>query len=402
MASNSFDARIKEVSRAFGEELFDYQREVMHSLYLRKDEVAPKALAFFPTGKGKSVTGLGAMLTYGAKEVLVIAPPITHKQWVELGEKMGLTVSVMSHATFRMKDTKVSKSVPIICDEFHLLGGRTGMGWKKFDRVARFLQAPIVIMSATPQYNDAERVYCIQHVLDPNSCKGGFETFIYTHCTLEPSFRGLPDVTGFKNFKSAIEYLKHLDHVFYIEDDAEYEIEDHRLRRTVLNEWDKYNFDSRTGLVMHSLMTRRVSAMQHALLNDEGLLSDEADEWIETIIRNVEGKVLIYCDHETIARAVWHSLSYTTASLLTGKTSKRMKDLLLANFKLEDGARVLVGTATLATGPDGMDKICDTMIILQDTQDDALRRQLVGRILPRGTSTDTSEKKFYRATYWLP
>lgn len=45
---------------------------------------------------------------------------------------------------------------------------------------------------------------------------------------------------------------------------------------------------------------------------------------------------------------------------------------------------MLVATATLATGTDGLDKVCDTLLILQDTQDDSLRRQLIGRILPRG------------------
>jgi hypothetical protein len=57
---------------------------------------------------------------------------------------------------------------------------------------------------------------------------------------------------------------------------------------------------------------------------------------------------------------------------------------------------VLVGTATLATGTDGLDKVCDTLIILDDTDDDSLRRQLVGRIMPRGTSTDASMKKVFR------
>ena len=57
---------------------------------------------------------------------------------------------------------------------------------------------------------------------------------------------------------------------------------------------------------------------------------------------------------------------------------------------------VLVGTATLATGTDGMDKVCDQLIILDDTDDDALRRQLVGRIMPRGGDGDASSKSVYR------
>ena len=51
---------------------------------------------------------------------------------------------------------------------------------------------------------------------------------------------------------------------------------------------------------------------------------------------------------------------------------------------------------TLATGTDGLDRMCNTMILLNDTDDGALRRQLVGRILPRGKDADYSKKKFWR------
>ena len=36
------------------------------------------------------------------------------------------------------------------------------------------------------------------------------------------------------------------------------------------------------------------------------------------------------------------------------------------------------------------------LILLNDTDDGALRRQLVGRILPRGKNADYSKKKFWR------
>ena len=68
---------------------------------------------------------------------------------------------------------------------------------------------------------------------------------------------------------------------------------------------------------------------------------------------------------------------------------------------LDGEIRVLIGTASLATGTDGIDKICNEMIIVDDTDDDALRRQLVGRILPRGDVKpgDYLEKIAYRFTY---
>jgi superfamily II DNA or RNA helicase len=75
-----------------------------------------------------------------------------------------------------------------------------------------------------------------------------------------------------------------------------------------------------------------------------------------------------------------------------GKVSARTKEERIEEFR-RGKLDVLIGTATLATGTDGIDKVCDTMIILDDTDDDSLRRQLVGRILPRGESDPDYSKK---------
>jgi hypothetical protein len=40
--------------------------------------------------------------------------------------------------------------------------------------------------------------------------------------------------------------------------------------------------------------------------------------------------------------------------------------------------------------------MCNTLIILDDTDDDSLRRQLIGRIMPRGADTDASMKRVFR------
>lgn len=82
-------------------------------------------------------------------------------------------------------------------------------------------------------------------------------------------------------------------------------------------------------------------------------------------------------------------------SLVTGSTPTWRKNEILEEFR-KGHVPVLLGTASLATGPDGLDKVCDTMIIVDDTDDDSLRRQLVGRILPRGADTDASKKRLLR------
>ena len=40
--------------------------------------------------------------------------------------------------------------------------------------------------------------------------------------------------------------------------------------------------------------------------------------------------------------------------------------------------------------------MCDTLLILDDTDDDALRRQLIGRIMPRGDYVSIADKQIFR------
>ena len=66
--------------------------------------------------------------------------------------------------------------------------------------------------------------------------------------------------------------------------------------------------------------------------------------------------------------------------------SKVAKNEAIEEFKA-GRLNALVGTQTLATGTDGLDKMCDMLVIIDDTEDNAMRRQLIGRIMPRGQAT---------------
>ena len=84
------------------------------------------------------------------------------------------------------------------------------------------------------------------------------------------------------------------------------------------------------------------------------------------------------------------------AAVITGDTPKKQKEFLVGLFK-RGVLDVLVGTATMATGLDGVDKVCNTLIIVNDIDGDhSLRRQLIGRILPRGEDSDATGKHIYR------
>src|SRR3954463_11236741 len=176
-------AQIAGLADKAGFDLFDYQQEYLDAA--RKMPSPQRACLYYKTGAGKSFTALASIALWGYDSCVVVCPPSTHLQWVALGEKLGVDVMPMSHARFRMKETKLSRHEPLIADEMHLFGGQKGVGWRKLDSLAQHLRAPLVLASATPNYNDAERCYCIQHVLDPRSCRGGYLQFIYQNCETE-------------------------------------------------------------------------------------------------------------------------------------------------------------------------------------------------------------------------
>lgn len=360
---------------------------------------SPKRVCYYhPPGEGKTFTALASLALEGAKEVVIITPPSTTPQWQADADKLGIKVTIMSHAKFRMKDTKLSRHVPIVIDEFHMLGGNGKQGWSKLDSMAPHMQASIIVMSATPSYNDAERVYCVQHVLAPDTVRGGFPAFLYANCILEPAFKGLPKVVGFHKYRDAEEFLASLPYVAYVPDTAVYEIEDTRFPTVLPDAWWDYGWDARAQSLMRSLMGRRISYYRHQMLADDGTLRDEVAHWAHEVIANSDTPVLVYCDHATIAEAAAKGLG---GDIITGRTSKKQRDVKLADFKAGK-IPVLVATATITTGTDGLDKVCNTLILLQDTPDDSLRRQIVGRILPRGTDTNYEDKRIVRALYGEP
>jgi superfamily II DNA/RNA helicase len=117
---------------------------------------------------------------------------------------------------------------------------------------------------------------------------------------------------------------------------------------------------------------------------------------LDILDRTPAGPALVYCTHSTVAEALWLSLDRRfTVGLVTGKTTPKKKQQQIQAFK--DGELdILIGTATLGTGTDGLDRVCDLLILFDDTDDDAARRQLVGRIMPRGGVGDVSSKRVHR------
>lgn len=356
------------------------------------------------TGAGKTIGSLVCVAQAGVRDVLVLAPPVTHNQWVDQGRKLGLNVFPMSHAKFRMKSTKLHRKQAIIVDEFHLLGGHTGQGWKKLDALARGLQAPLILCSATPNYNDVERVYCVAHVLDPAGTKGGYIAWLYKHCETEVNpFGQEPKVVGLLHHADAEAMLASLPYVHYLEDEV--------IKTITIGSWlvndvpepehlDTYGYSARGHRIMASQMEERHTRNRWMHLDDRGQIRVEVYDAIAMVSGVASGPMLVYCNSSTIARALHNAvLEHGASSLLvTGDITASEKLRRVAQFK-EGQHDVLIGTATLATGTDGLDKMCDTLLIVDDTDDDSLRRQLMGRILPRGLDTDASAKQVWRLQF---
>lgn len=377
-------------------ELFDHQVEYLDQLPLFDGRRWPRTCLYFRTGAGKTLTALLALERWGAKHALVIAPPSTHGQWEDAGAAVGIRIDTMSHAKFRMSDTRVSRVMPLIVDEFHLLGGVKGKGFRKMQTLARGLNAPMQLLSATPNWNDAERVYCIHSILNPTATKGGYLNWLYEHCRTEQNpFSQTPDVTGFKDYPDAASFLADLPNVWHLPDERVIAIGEEPYDQDLPDEFEKFGFDRRNHRMIASQMEAKHTARYQGLVNPHGHIRAELmDELIEMI--DVYGTVLIYADHASVARALARTLDKYGHSclLVTGDTPKKVKLQTLQHFRTDGGT--LVGTASLATGTDGLDKVCDTLIILDDTEDDSLRRQLIGRILPRGVEAPIDDKKILR------
>lgn len=356
------------------------------------------------TGAGKTYTSLAAIALAGAQEALVVAPPITHDKWIEEGRLLGVEVFPISHTIFRAKGYKVHPRQPLIVDEFHLLGGHGAQGWTKLDKIARGLKGPLVIASATPNYNDAERVYCIKHILDPHGTKGGYLQFLYSECvTTENPFGRTPNVERFHVYDgSAEQYLKHMPKVHYVEDEAikQVVIGDIPIHVPLPRAFEDYGYDEREHRIMASRMAEDHTRIKLQFTLPTGEVRPEVYDEIALQVGQASTPTLIFAVHAELAEALHRTaLANGTRSLLaTGKMTTRAKQEVVNQFKTGD-FDILIGTATLATGTDGIDKMCDHLLIVDDTQDDAQRRQLMGRILPRGKDVDVSNKVVTRLVF---
>ena len=396
-------ADFEKIEQLLGKGLFDHQRAALD--FWESDRPHRDRLClYYKTGSGKTLTSLLCMWTrvQGQETVLVVAPPSTHMLWAAAAAVLEMDVQCVSHAKFRQQTFKVQRTTPIIIDEFHMLGGYQAQGWKKLERIARGLQAPLIICSATPNYNDVERCYCVQKIVDPDSARGGYIEFLYQHCeTRQSPFSMTPEVVGFRSQQSAAEFLAAMRNVLHVPDDVDYTVQDVPLPRQMSLEFDEYGLSPFDLRLMASQIEARHTERRFNLIGTDDQFRQSVYHTVADLVGNLPPtKVLMFCNSSRIAQALHQCLcSYgVPAGIITGKDTKKAKEAELHRF-INGDMEVLVGTASIATGTDGIDKVSDLLILVDDTDDESLRRQIIGRILPRGADTDASKKVIYRLTF---
>lgn len=404
-------ATIESIEQTFGRPFLEHQREALEDAQRQAQGGTPLRLCLYHrTGAGKTDTSLACVALAGAERVLILAPPSTHPNWVARANQLGLNATVISHTKFRQKGFKITRGDAVIVDEFHMLGGQGAVGFTKFDKACEFIKAPVIICSATPNYNDAERVYCIMHTMAPHTVRGGYIQFLYRHCDVEENpYAKEPIVTSMKDGETAENFLQKLPYVHYVEDEAikHVQIEEvYLMQDYVPDEFNRFGYDSANKRIMASQMEERHRRRELQALYDNGsMLLPELQTRIGEIIVSPlfkDSKIMFFASHVKIATAVHTFLqrgATKKAVLISGASTAGARSVALEAFKLDDDVRYLVGTTALATGTDGIDKVCDTLVIVDDVDDAALRRQLIGRILPRGLDTDLTNKRVLRFVY---
>ena len=362
-----------------------------YELWLRQPN--HRQLLFYPTGTGKTKTSLALLYSAGFESMVVIAPPKTHSGWIADAKTLGVTIKPMSVQKFRMADTKLPKDTPIIVDEFHQTGKHGGPAFKKLERMARFFPG-IILASATPEYNDADRVYCAAKIIEPEKHMGGYLAWVQRNCHTSPNpFAITPYIDGLIGYEgedAAAQWLVDQGWCAYIEDTADWEAIDLEIE----SDWDPTYFDqlgfdeSQTRIMASDMEARHRIEYLLRVDPETGRVRNGIMEELIKVMQEGDKPWLVFCHHETIARALMAVMSEVWETyLITGTQSgKEVEQNKQGFLKSTASTRVLIGTSALATGVDGIDKVCDRLLIFDDiVGDHSLRRQLIGRVLPRGT-----------------
>ncbi|QPL14159.1 DNA helicase [Microbacterium phage Atraxi] len=348
---------------------------------------------FFPTGEGKSKTALALVATQDYDKCVVIAPLKTHDAWIRDAGVLGIQIKVYTHEKFRMKGTHTPTNVPWIIDEYHKLGGHDGEGFKKWKRLSTKITELVVGASATPNYNKPDRAWCLEVAFDQSPIYN-YGDWIFKHCRTEPNrFAYYPKVLGFLNFPDVIGYLADKPWIAYIEDTATWTPDTLELTRQDKWWYERFGYSPRHHKIVGSRMEKDHKRVELDFIDDEGYIHGTVTDRLSYLMykyRNEHTHWLIFCAHKSIAEALYRTAQERWEDqgvwIITGDT----KDIVpIRKEFVEAESGWLICTTAIAEGVDGLDKVCHALLLLDDiVGDNAKRRQIIGRILPRGSADD--------------
>lgn len=361
-----------------------------------------RCLLFFPTGEGKTYTSLALIRVRGWKEVNVIAPKKTHGGWESAARLMGMKLHLYSPELFIQPKTRFERDIPWIVDEVHRLGERAAAGWQRFERMMRKFHHEVVLMSATPNYNKAERAFCLDVLADPSAIRNYMDWLIF-HGEVEASRYSIyPNFVKFKRHETVIDYLSSKRWCFYIEDTADWTRVTLELPNHYNEIFERYGYSRMHKRVVASLMEKYHKRVDQQFIDHRGMIHDDIWEKILEVAWQYTNfkQWLMFCSHKTVADALrktfqvhMHEEVWTIDGDTKGGDVEPIKKAFVASDR-----GILIGTTAIAEGLDGLDKTCHALLILDDIRGDhAKRRQVIGRILPRGKG-DELERVVVTAT----
>lgn len=392
-----------------------YQREAVDGvgMLLLSQEKMKNSLLYFTMGKGKTLTGV--QIAYEAtsrnlvKEVFVVAPPSTHKQWNTLLTKyITVPFTVVSHQWLAKNPQIFSKNLSktlVIVDEVHQSANRGKPLTKTCSRLINASYASI-LMSGTPFRNKEERLYIVHTWLFENV--GSYERWLFLHCNTEPDrFAYYPKFLSFKvgEIEDFLAYIDSgpLKKIFIEKEELLFkktEITIKSVNPEILK-LEKYSvYGTKNFQVSNSVRQKLayINYLQYCKSIDRGddgemVLTGPREDILAIVKSYHERNPIVYAFSSKISKLYFNEYDKRSYQV-DGKTPKKKKEETIAQYKKDGG--VMFATDSISTGTDGLQEVTDLIIILDDTMDDTNREQLIGRIAGGFRNSGNAEVVFIK------
>lgn len=121
----------------------------------------------------------------------------------------------------------------------------------------------------------------------------------------------------------------------------------------------------------------------------EGKIKQVID-WIDNFLKGSEDKLVVGCIHHSVIDAL-HQHYKRTSVTFTGKTPARLRQSVIKSFQHNPAIRIIIGQIkAIGTGVDGLQRVANTMAVLELPWDPGTLSQLDDRIHRIGQNSNVS------------